>query len=179
MTLEPCEHVHGLKGPPGEGYKARSAHQDGGDADHLGRPASRSLFPGFGKENLREVGEKRRQNAQADSSHEPGEPRRDARGDLPPRGHVAARVDRPHTLFYLDPPYWGREADYGHDLFAAEDFERLADQFAGLRGRFVLSINDTPEVREFFAREEVAVTYSAGSRCGRNTRARELIVTGP
>ncbi|MXW85113.1 MAG: DNA adenine methylase, partial [Boseongicola sp. SB0667_bin_21] len=34
------------------------------------------------------------------------------------------RYDKPHTLFYLDPPYWGHEDDYGKGLFKREDFAR-------------------------------------------------------
>jgi DNA adenine methylase len=79
------------------------------------------------------------------------------------------RYDRPTTLFYCDPPYWGCEADYGAGLFAREDFERLAEALAGLRGQFVLSLNDVPEVRRVFGRfeiEAVATTYSIAGPAG-------------
>ena len=36
------------------------------------------------------------------------------------------RIDRKGALFYLDPPYWGCETDYGKVLFERADFERLA-----------------------------------------------------
>jgi len=42
------------------------------------------------------------------------------------------RYDRPGTLFYLDPPYHGSEADYGRELFGRADFE-LAEQRLGPR----------------------------------------------
>jgi DNA adenine methylase len=60
------------------------------------------------------------------------------------------RYDRAETLFYLDPPYWGNEDDYGLGVFGRADFVRLAGLLAGIRGKFVLSINDTPGVREAF-----------------------------
>ena len=41
---------------------------------------------------------------------------------------LIARYDRPDTLFYLDPPYWGCETDYGKAVFAQDDFARLAEQ---------------------------------------------------
>ena len=44
------------------------------------------------------------------------------------------RYDRPFTLFYIDPPYWGHEADYGRDIFAREDFARMAEILRGLKG---------------------------------------------
>jgi DNA adenine methylase len=88
------------------------------------------------------------------------------------------RYDRPGTLFYLDPPYWGGEGDYGPGMFVRADFERLAAALKGLRGRFILSINDRPEIRSLFAGcsiEEAALTYSVS---GKPTPARELIITG-
>jgi DNA adenine methylase len=90
------------------------------------------------------------------------------------------RYDRPDTLFYLDPPYHGGEADYGRGMFAREDFARMAEQLAGIQGRFVLSINDVPEIREIFAAFEcqaVELKYSVAK--GVATDARELIVRGP
>lgn len=87
------------------------------------------------------------------------------------------RYDRPETLFYLDPPYWGSEGDYGRDLFGREQFEIMAEQLARLRGRFILSINDVPEIRRIFAAfafEEVGLNYSLAK--GQATPARELIV---
>ncbi len=86
------------------------------------------------------------------------------------------RYDGDGTLFYLDPPYWGCERDYGQDVFGPADFARLAEQLAGIKGRFVLSINDRPEVRQTFAafhQLEVDTTYSISSA---PIAARELIL---
>jgi DNA adenine methylase len=88
------------------------------------------------------------------------------------------RYDRPGTLFYLDPPYWGCESDYGTDVFARGDFEALADQLAGIKGRFLLSLNDTAGVREVFAAfkfEQVDTTYSVGRSDA--TKAAELLIS--
>ena len=60
------------------------------------------------------------------------------------------RYDRPGTLFYLDPPYFHSEGDFGKDLFDRSDFERMAQVLATLQGRFILSINDRPEIRALF-----------------------------
>jgi DNA adenine methylase len=99
-----------------------------------------------------------------------------------PYGDFIARYDRPATLFYLDPPYWGCEDDYGVNVFAPADFEALAEQLAGIRGAFILSINDTPEIREIFGRfafEEVETTYSLATRTsGAGKRVGELIIQG-
>lgn len=56
---------------------------------------------------------------------------------------------------------------------------RRATALAGLRGRFVLSLNDTPEVRGWFAafhQEPVGTHYGVA---GGMQAARELIITGP
>ncbi len=60
-----------------------------------------------------------------------------------------ARYDREHTLFYLDPPYWGTEG-YGVP-FELEQYARLAAAMRELEGKAILSINDVPEMRRAFA----------------------------
>jgi DNA adenine methylase len=91
---------------------------------------------------------------------------------------LIARYDRPDALFYLDPPYFGCEGDYGEGLFARGDFERLAAILAGLKGRFLLSLNDHPAVRQIFAgfaMDPVATTYTVAGGAG--TRAAELLIS--
>lgn len=88
------------------------------------------------------------------------------------------RYDAAGTLFYLDPPYFGSEDDYGKDVFGRSDFDRLATQLAQLEGRFILSINDTPEVREIFAAfpfEAVETTYTISQ--AEAQKVGELIIT--
>jgi DNA adenine methylase len=88
------------------------------------------------------------------------------------------RYDRPGTLFYFDPPYWGSETDYAPGMFDREDFALLVEVLSRLPGRFILSINDRPEVRELFGRfqfEEAGLIYSVGG--GKGVPARELIIT--
>lgn len=95
-----------------------------------------------------------------------------------PYAELIRRYDQPGALFYLDPPYWGCEDDYGEDVFAQADFERLSGLLGATKGRFVLSINDRPEVRALFARfkiDPVCLNYRIS---GRATEAKELIITG-
>ncbi len=87
--------------------------------------------------------------------------------------------DTPGTLFYLDPPYFGCESDYGAGVFSRGDFALMRALLDGIQGRFILSINDHPEIRETFAgftMEEVGVNYRLS---GKVTPARELIISGP
>lgn len=55
--------------------------------------------------------------------------------------------------------------------------DRLKDLLSGLQWRFILSLNDRPEVRELFAgfeMEEVTLNYRASAKM---TPARELIIS--
>lgn len=90
------------------------------------------------------------------------------------------RYDAPDGLVFCDPPYWDCEGDYGEGMFAPADHERLRDALAAVKGRFILTINDVPEIRALYAGcrfhiEPVGVTYTVTPR---KTDARELIITG-
>ncbi|MCW1934132.1 DNA adenine methylase [Pararhodobacter zhoushanensis] len=92
------------------------------------------------------------------------------------------RIDRPGVLFYLDPPYYGSEGDYGRALFSRERFVELAEQLGRLKGRFMLSLNDVPEVREIFGRfemTEVKTSYSIAAKGAVPERGELLIVSAP
>lgn len=87
------------------------------------------------------------------------------------------RYDRPETLFYLDPPYFGSENDYGAAVFNRSDFAKMARVLAGIKGRFILSLNDRPEVREVFAEfrfADVGLTYTLHG--GEGTKVGEVII---
>ncbi len=91
------------------------------------------------------------------------------------------RYDRPTTLFYLDPPYFKSEKDYGKGLFERADFERLSTLLRAVKGRFIMSLNDAPEIRETFAWARltpVKTRYTIKDR-GPSPPAAELLITGP
>ena len=98
-----------------------------------------------------------------------------------PYADFITRYDRPETLFYLDPPYWGCEGDYGRHLFEVADFERLAALLSGLQGRFILSLNDVPEVREIFSAfriESVETSYTISRKGDARGAAGEVLIMG-
>ncbi len=99
-----------------------------------------------------------------------------------PYGDFIRRYDGPDTLFYLDPPYWDCEADYGAGSFEQADFQRLAEQLGDIAGRFVLSINDTVGARDAFKSFEISdveTTYTLSTASsGAGKRVNELIVSG-
>ncbi|MDR0249948.1 MAG: DNA adenine methylase [Burkholderiales bacterium] len=88
-----------------------------------------------------------------------------------------SRYDRATTLFYIDPPYYQCEDYYGKGMFERDDFERLANQLANIRGRFILSLNDHPEVRRIFKGfrlKQVKLRYTIGQN---DTMATELLIS--
>src|SRR5690606_13625165 len=49
---------------------------------------------------------------------------------------VVKRYDRPHTLFFMDPPYWQTEG-YGNE-FPWEEYEQLANVMGSIKGKAIL-----------------------------------------
>lgn len=88
-----------------------------------------------------------------------------------------ARYDRPHTLFYCDPPYWGTEG-YGVG-FGLDEYDRLAELARAIKGRMVISVNDIPEMRRAFdglTMDRVDLNYTVGGP-GRSSKSPgELII---
>lgn len=73
------------------------------------------------------------------------------------------KYDRPHTFFYLDPPYWETEG-YGVD-FGIEQYERMAALLKTISGKAIISLNDHPDIRRIFADFEidtVPIKYTVG-----------------
>jgi DNA adenine methylase len=97
---------------------------------------------------------------------------------LPWRAFIE-RYDTPETLFYLDPPYFGCEGDYGADMFSRVEFGEMAAALEQLQGRFILSLNDRPEVRATFAAFKIEAVQTSYGLTGKGaTPAAEVIVTG-
>lgn len=96
-----------------------------------------------------------------------------------PWAEFLRRYDSAGTLFYLDPPYFGSEDDYG-TTFIRADFGALAAALDRIQGRFILSVNDTPEARSTFGRfrvDAVSTRYTVAG--GRGAEAAEIVVMGP
>jgi DNA adenine methylase len=87
------------------------------------------------------------------------------------------RYDGAGAFMYLDPPYHGTEGDYGAGLFRRADFAEMAGLLSGLEAKWLLSINDVPEIRDVFGAfcmREVTTMYSAGRE--RPQQAGELLI---
>lgn len=64
-------------------------------------------------------------------------------------------------------------------MFGRDDYRALAKVLGNIKGRFLLSINDVPEIRatfDGFAMEEMQTTYSVSK--GQRISAGELIISG-
>jgi DNA adenine methylase len=86
------------------------------------------------------------------------------------------KYDRPHSLFYCDPPYWGSEG-YGVN-FGLEQYDRLAELAKSIRGKMIISVNDIPEMRKAFGGltiKSTEITYTIGG-VNKYARRSELIV---
>lgn len=91
-----------------------------------------------------------------------------AQVDCLPYEEIISKCDRPTTFFYIDPPYWDRKL-YEFN-FTKEDFEQLASILGKVRGKFILSMNDVPDVRELFGEfriEALKLAYSSQKSAGR------------
>lgn len=85
-----------------------------------------------------------------------------------------ARYDRPHTLLYLDPPYWQAEG-YGVP-FRWSEYVSIAEAVRDCKGKAIVSLNDHPDIRRVFEGlwvEAVDVTYTVG---GPAAERRELVI---
>lgn len=85
------------------------------------------------------------------------------------------RYDRPHTLFYMDPPYWQTEG-YGVP-FDIEQYEEMASMLAKLKGKAIISLNDHPDIRRIFADYHIETTdirYTVGG--GKGSDAKEVLI---
>lgn len=92
-----------------------------------------------------------------------------------PYQDILKRYDRSASLFYLDPPYFGRKL-YNFN-FSETDFVELSQRLETLKGKFVLSLNDVPEVRRIFRKfhfREIEIAYTAQQVAGK--RFRELLI---
>jgi DNA adenine methylase len=93
-----------------------------------------------------------------------------------PYEQILEKYDRPATLFYLDPPYWERKL-YKFN-FSVQDFIDLESRLHNLKGRFILSLDDHPEVRKLFQQwhvERTELAYTAQTKTGK--RYGELFIT--
>ncbi len=86
--------------------------------------------------------------------------------------------DRPDSFFYADPPYFSTEDMYAVD-FNLDDHVRLKDTLKNIKGKFLLSYNDCPEIRELyngFSLFDFSRTHSMAQRYEAGKEFKELLI---
>ena len=73
---------------------------------------------------------------------------------------VIKKYDRPGTFLYLDPPYEDSKGLYEKGTM---NFEELAQSLRNFKGKFLLSINDSRNIRKIFFGFKFRTTTDGGS----------------
>ncbi len=63
---------------------------------------------------------------------------------------VLSRYDRAGTFFFLDPPYTGCDAG-AYKAWTIADVLQLRERLRGLKGRWLITLNDHPDIRRIFS----------------------------
>lgn len=85
--------------------------------------------------------------------------------------------DAEDTLFYLDPPYEKKRnaKSYKYDDM---DFEELATILKNIKGKFILSLNDSPRIQEVFKAFNIRCVETHAPLCNQKNGTRaEVIIT--
>ena len=92
------------------------------------------------------------------------------------------QYDSPVSFFYCDPPYFATE-DYYKDVgFTTADHIRLRDALLSSSGKFLVSYNDCPEIREIWENpdihiEEISRLNNLAQRYNGGCRYAELLIS--
>lgn len=84
--------------------------------------------------------------------------------------------DRKDTLFYLDPPYYNTEKYY-QIKFTSDDHIRLNNALKSIKGKFILSYNDCPFIRQLYANYNIKEVTRNNNLSLKNKEFKELIIT--
>ena len=94
--------------------------------------------------------------------------------------YILDKYDRKDGLFFLDPPYLDTsEHNYGVN-FNLDEYKILNDKLHNLKGTFILTCNDKPELRELFKEFNIKdneVHYSVSGTSDACKKYKELIIT--
>lgn len=92
--------------------------------------------------------------------------------------NIIDKYDREHSFFFCDPPYF-ETAKY-NNKFGEQEHLLLLEKLKNLKGKFLLTINDHPKVKEWykdFNIKEVEVSYSVSRKKEARGKYKELIIT--
>jgi DNA adenine methylase len=93
---------------------------------------------------------------------------------------IINKFDDKNTFFYLDPPYYKREMLYKRDdANTFKEHKKLADMLKNIKGKFLLSYNDTQYIKELYDKfdiKEIQAYYSLGGKAQKQDTYTELII---
>ncbi|MCL2400672.1 MAG: DNA adenine methylase [Defluviitaleaceae bacterium] len=92
------------------------------------------------------------------------------------------QYDKPSTLFYCDPPYYGSEKlyDTGGNIFDDVQHVKLRDILLNIQGRCVISYNNSDFIKELYKDFKICKVErqnNMGGKYGINKSYKELIIT--
>jgi len=91
---------------------------------------------------------------------------------------LISRYDKDEAFFYLDPPYVGTENYYKNiDGFGMREHEELAELLKNIKGKFLLSYNDSPVVRELYKDFKIVKSSPMRYTLGENAHKRKKVVS--
>lgn len=91
---------------------------------------------------------------------------------------IIDKYDREYSFFFCDPPYL-ETTGYGN-IFGEHEHLMLRDKLSNIKGKFLLTINDHENIREWykdFNIKEVQVNYSVSKETKGRGKYKELIIT--
>lgn len=63
---------------------------------------------------------------------------------------VVKKYDNADTFFFIDPPYENTAKSFGYAESSEFDFERLRDVLSKIKGKFLMTINDSKRIRDLY-----------------------------
>lgn len=79
---------------------------------------------------------------------------------------AARAADSPSTFHFFDPPYDSADDNYTGESFGRENHRRLAKLFYSLKGKAMITVNDTPFIRSLYKKKDIKKVYNVQMRKG-------------
>lgn len=92
---------------------------------------------------------------------------------------VVRTYDSPTTFFFFDPPYENTRSNFGYGEHKGFDYDKLREVLLSIRGKFLMTVNDSPNMRETFKNFNIKTVdvYARWSRKTKKTGTRkELLI---
>jgi DNA adenine methylase len=84
--------------------------------------------------------------------------------------------DRPSTFFFLDPPYTHCSSTL-YSPWTIADIHRLRERLASLRGKWMVTLNDHPEIRAIFQECSIKSVTRPKGIGAKGATYKEIIIT--